>query len=86
MPPLTGENGERYTDHNPMLTAFRYTVNGTDPAPEALETPVAVPAATLALREALWTFVRLVQVVCGLVELPYLIGQGVDLLINGKMP
>ena len=86
VPPLTGENGERYTDHNPMLTAFRYTVNGTDPAPEALQTPVAVPAATLALREALWTFVRLVQVVCGLVELPYLIGQGVDLLVNGKMP
>ena len=86
VPPLLGENGERYTDHNPMLTTFSYTVNGADPAPEKLETPVAVPAATLALREVLWTFVRLVQVVCGLVELPYLIGQGVELLINGKMP
>ena len=47
---------------------------------------MAVPAATLAFREVLWTFVRLIQAVCGLVELPYLIGQGVELLINGKMP
>ena len=86
VPPLTGDNGERYTDHNPMLTSFTYTVNGTDPAPEKLEPPVAVPAAKLAVQEVLWTFVRVLQAVCGLVELPYLIGQGVELLINGKMP
>ena len=85
VPPLLGENGERYTDHNPMLTTFAYRLNGADPAPEKLETPTAVPAATLAVREVLWTFVRLIQAVCGLVELPYLIGQGVELLINGKM-
>jgi len=86
VPALTGDNGERYTDHNPMLTTFNYMVTGTDPAPETLEQPVAVPAATLALREVLWTFVRVLQAVCGIVELPYLIGQGVELLVNGKMP
>ena len=86
VPKLTGENGERYTDHNPMLTTFTYTVNGADPAPEKLTEPTATPAVLLTLGEVFWTFVRLVQVILGVTELPYLIGQGVSILINGNMP
>ena len=86
VPPLTGENGERYTDHNPMLTEFSYTVTGTLPAPEKLAVPEKENEALLTVKEILWTFVRLIQAVLGLTELPYLIGQGFELLANGKMP
>ena len=85
-PELKGENGEQYTDHDPMLTEFRYTVTGSEPIPEKLEEPVEENGALLTLKEVLWTFVRLFQAVLGLAELPYLIGQGVELLFNGKMP
>ncbi|MBQ7598995.1 MAG: leucine-rich repeat protein [Clostridia bacterium] len=86
VPPLTGKNGERYTDHNPMLTEFAYTVKGAEPTPQTLTIPTPENEVLLALKEVLWTLVRVVQAVLGLVELPYLIGQGVELLINGKMP
>ena len=86
VPPLTGKNGERYTDHDPMLTEFTYTVNAIEPKPQTLTIPTPENEALLALKEVLWTLVRVVQAVLGLVELPYLIGQGVELLINGKMP
>ncbi len=86
VPDMTGENGERYTDHNPMLTEFRYEQTGALPVPETLEAPVPVSDAVLTLGEIFWTFVRLIQAVFGVAELPYLIGQGVDLLVNGKMP
>ena len=86
VPPLTGKNGERYTDHDPMLTVFSYTCTGKQSPPEALAQPVPENEALLTVKEILWTFVRLIQAVVGLVELPYLIGQGVELLINGKMP
>ena len=86
VPALTGENGERYTDHDPMLTEFTYAVSGELPAPSALTVPKPEPDALLTLKEVLWTFVRLLQAFFGVVELPYLIGQGVELLVNGKMP
>lgn len=86
VPALLGDNGERYTDHNPMLTEFTYTVTGSLPVPETLTAPAPVNNAVLALKEILWTFIRLIQAVFGLTELPYLIWQGVDLLTNGKMP
>ncbi len=86
VPPLTSEKGDRYTDHNPMLTEFKYTINKTLPAPSELVTPEPQNATVLALKEALWTVLRVFQVVIGLVELPYLIVQGFDLLINGKLP
>ena len=86
VPPLTGENGERYTDHNPMLTEFSYTHTGkTLPAPDSLKEPEAVNETMLNLKEIGWIFVRFAQFMIGLVELPYLIVQGFDLLINGKM-
>ena len=84
VPALTGANGERYTDHDPMLTEFCYTLTGSEPAPKELRVPAPENEALLAVKEVLWTLVRVVQAVLGLVELPYLIGQGVDLLINGK--
>lgn len=86
VPPLTGENGERYTDHSPMLTEFEYTIAGTEPTPEKLVAPVEEDPILLTIKEIVWTFIRLVQTVLGLVELPYLAGQGIDLLINGKAP
>ena len=85
-PDLTGENGERYTDHAPMLTEFSYTVTGSLPAPEPLVAPTPVNSSLLALKEVLWTFLRLIQAVFGLVELPYLACQGAEMLVNGKMP
>lgn len=86
IPPLTGPNGERYTDHAPMLTEFRYTVTGEDPAPETLKEPEGQSRTLLVLKEIALVPFRLLQVVFGLVELPYLIYQGVELLVNGKMP
>ena len=86
VPDLTGENGERYTDHNPMLTEFAYTVTGSLPAPETLTVPVPENAAVQTLKEILWTFIRLLQAMLGVFELPYLIYQGVELAANGKMP
>lgn len=86
VPPLTGENGERYTDHNPMLTEFSYTCTGSEPVPQQLTPPAPANEALLTVREIGWTFVRLIQVLFGLAELPYLIVQGIELLINGKMP
>ena len=83
---LNAPDGERYTDHNPMLTEFSYTRTGSLAAPETLTEPTAPNKALLTVKEILWTVVRVFQVVIGLVELPYLIVQGVDLLINGKMP
>ena len=85
-PPLTGPNGERYTDHYPMQTEFSYTLTGSEPVPAALEAPVAENETVLAVKEMLWTFVRLIQAIFGLVELPYLVYQGVEIIANGKMP
>ena len=85
-PPLTGPNGERYTDHYPMQTEFSYTLTGSEPVPAALAEPVAENEALLAVKEMLWTLVRMIQALFGIVELPYLIGQGVDIIANGKMP
>ncbi len=85
VPELAGENGEQYTDHDPMLTEFRYTRTGSLPAPETLTEPTPEKESTLALKEAGWTLVRFAQFLLGLLELPYLIVQGVELLINGKM-
>ena len=85
-PELKGENGEMYTDHSPMLTEFSYTVLGSEPVPEELAEPVEEDGALLAIKEVLWTFARILQTMLGLVELPYLIGQGIELLFNGKMP
>ncbi len=87
VPSLTGENGERYTDHNPMLTEFRYTLTGSEPVPEKLTAPEKENEALLNIKEAGWAALRFVQLLFGLVtELPYLIYQGIELLINGKMP
>lgn len=87
VPPLTGENGEIYSDHDPMLTEFSYALTGrTLPAPQTLEEPQPADEKALALREIGWIFVRIFQAVIGLVELPYLLGQAVELLINGKKP
>lgn len=87
IPELKGEKGETYTDHNPMLTQFRYTRKSALPAPDALREPVAEKESVLALKEAGWTVVRFFQFLIGLVtELPYVIVQGIDLLINGKLP
>lgn len=86
VPPLTGENGEKYTDHNPMLTEFNYTVTGSEAVPENLTEPEKENEFLLNLKEIGWTAVRFVQLIFGLLELPYLIAQGIELLINGKMP
>ena len=86
VPDLRGENGERYTDHDPMMTEFAYTVTGSLPAPEKLTEPHPESSLYLTLNGILWTFVRLFQAFAGLTELPYLIGQGVDILVNGNMP
>ncbi|MBQ7596496.1 MAG: hypothetical protein IJU45_07525 [Clostridia bacterium] len=86
VPPLTNENGDRYTDHDPMLTEFKYTVKSSLPAPSELKTPEPQNETVLALKEVLWGILRVFQVVLGVVELPYLIVQGIDLLINGKLP
>ena len=85
-PELTGPNGERYTDHYPMLTEFTYTLSGGEPVPGALIEPVPENETVQAVKEMLWLFVRLVQAIVGLTELPYLIYQGVDIVANGKMP
>ena len=86
VPELTGENGERYTDHNPMLTEFSYTVTGTLPVPETLAVPTPVDETVLAVKEILWSFLRIFQAVLGIFELPYLAYQGVEMMVNGKMP
>ena len=86
VPPLTGENGEKYTDHNPMLTEFNYTVTGSEAVPENLTEPEEENEFLLNLKEIGWAAVRFVQLIFGLLELPYLIAQGIELLINGKMP
>lgn len=85
VPELVGENGEQYTDHDPMQTEFRYTRVGKLTAPTGLAEPVAEKESTLALKEIGWAAVRFGQFILGLAELPYLIGQGIELLINGKM-
>ena len=85
VPKLTGENGEQYSDHDPMLTEFRYTRTGKLPAPATLAEPVGEKESVLALKEAGWCIVRFVQALVGIVELPYLIGQGVDYLLHGHM-
>ncbi|MBQ7541955.1 MAG: endonuclease/exonuclease/phosphatase family protein [Clostridia bacterium] len=87
VPDLTGENGERYSDHDPMLTEFAYTLTGeTLSEPEARTAPVAENETVLALKEVGWMVVRFFQIVIGLVELPYLLAQAIELLINGKLP
>ena len=86
VPELKGENGERYTDHSPMQTEFTYSVVCGLPAPVSLSEPQPENGALLTLKEVLWTFFRLIQAVFGLAELPYLAGQGVDLLVNGNRP
>ncbi len=85
-PELTGPNGEMYTDHYPMQTAFSYTLTGSEPVPQNLTEPVPQNETLLALKEALWTILRLMQAITGLLELPYLAGQGVEIIVNGKMP
>ena len=86
IPPLTGENGERYTDHAPMLAEFTYTVTGSEPVPGRLEEPAEVNETLLNLKEVAWAALRFIQLIIGLTEIPYLIMQGIELLINGKMP
>ena len=86
VPPLTGENGEQYSDHDPMLTEFRCTRTGRLPAPQTLTAPVAEDETVLALKEVGWVFMRVFQFTLGLLELPYLLAQAVELLINGKLP
>ncbi|MBR0121747.1 MAG: endonuclease/exonuclease/phosphatase family protein [Clostridia bacterium] len=86
VPPLTGENGERYTDHNPMLTEFEYTLTGSEPVPLQLTEPEKENETLLNIKEIGWTVIRFFQLILGLTELPYLIVQGIELLINGKMP
>ncbi len=85
-PDLTGKNGERYTDHAPMLTEFQYTRKNSLSAPTDLAEPTGEDKTTLTLKEVGWVFVRLAQAVLGIIELPYLIAQGIELLVNGKMP
>ncbi len=85
-PELTGPNGERYTDHYPMLTEFTYTLTGSEPVPGTLIEPVPENETLQAVKEMLWLFVRLAQAIVGLTELPYLIYQGVEIVANGKMP
>ena len=86
VPDLTGDNGERYTDHDPMLTEFAYELTGSEPVPETLTLPAPENETLLTLKEILWTVVRLFQAVLGVIELPYLAYQGVEILVNGKMP
>ena len=86
VPELTGKNGEKYTDHDPMLTTFSYSIIKTEEIPDNLIEPSPENKALLTSKEILWTFVRIFQAVIGLTELPYLIAQGVDLLFNGKLP
>ena len=87
VPELLGENGERYTDHNPMLGLFRYTVVEREEDPGDLVEPEPANTALLVLREIMMSFVRVFQLIFGLLtELPYLVGQGVWLAFNGNMP
>ena len=87
VPPLTGENGETYSDHNPMLTEFRCTrTDVTLAAPQTLTVPEPEDETMLSLKEVGWVFVRVIQFMLGLFELPYLLAQAVELLINGKLP
>ncbi len=86
-PDLTGENGERYTDHLPMIGRFNYTVNETEPVPEDLvEADDSVDSFRAVLKEIFMSIVRIFQAIAGLIELPYLAAQGVAEIVNGKMP
>ena len=85
VPELVGEKGEKYTDHDPMQTEFRYTRTGKLPVPDVLEEPSGDKESVLAVKEIGWAFVRVAQALIGVVELPYLIAQAIELLINGKM-
>ncbi len=86
-PSLTGENGERYTDHLPMIGRFIYKVNAQEPVPENLvEADDSVDGFVAAVKEIFMTFVRIIQAIAGLIELPYLAAQGVAEIVNGKMP
>ena len=85
-PALTGENGEQYTDHAPMQTHFTYKLNGGELKPAVLTEPAAENKTILTLKEIIWTCLRVLQAICGVAELPYLIGQGVEIVANGKMP
>ena len=85
VPELVGENGETYTDHEPMQTEFRYKRIGRLPAPVDPVEPHAEKVSDLVFREIGWVFARLGQAFIGIAELPYLIYQGVEYLINGKM-
>ncbi|MCH5198131.1 MAG: hypothetical protein J1E34_04405 [Oscillospiraceae bacterium] len=80
------ESGKTVTDHDPMLIEFNYTLTGSEPVPEILAEPEAEDELILTLKEFVWMFVRLFQVILGLTELPYLIGQGIDILLHGNMP
>ena len=86
-PDLAGENGERYTDHLPMVGKFNYYVNEYENDPGALDdTEETDTEFVAAVKELFMTFVRIIQVVAGLIELPYLAAQGVAEIVNGKMP
>ncbi len=85
VPPLTGENGEVYSDHDPMLAEFRYTPVAKESAPAGLTEPEKENEALLNLKEIGWAALRFIQLIIGLTEIPYLIAQGIELLINGKM-
>ena len=86
-PSLVGENGERYTDHLPMVGKFNYYVSEyeTDPG-ELNDTEDTDTAFVAAVKELFMTFVRIIQVLTGIFELPYLAAQGVAELVNDKMP
>ncbi len=86
-PALTGENGERYTDHLPMIGRLNYTVNEKESVPDNIvEADDSVDGFVSAVKEILMAFVRLIQAIAGLIELPYLAVQGVAEIVNGKMP
>ncbi|MCR5041320.1 MAG: endonuclease/exonuclease/phosphatase family protein [Clostridia bacterium] len=86
VPELYGENGERYTDHAPMLGTFSYTVNEYETDLETMTEPEPANKLLLAFKELLYAFVRVFQLVIGLVEIPYLAAQGVYIAANGNMP
>ena len=69
-----------------VIDTSHYTIGEPVEAPLLLVEPLPEDPVRLVLREILWTVARIFQAVFGIIELPYLIYQGVDLLVNGKLP
>ncbi len=86
-PELVGIDGERYTDHLPLKCEFSYVVNDNETDVAQLQEPVAPNKLKQSVSEFFYTLLRFVQIIIGLLELPYLLGQGVNEIVNfGKMP